>query len=326
MSKNNAFDLFDVSVDNIKDNTVSLDQDLYKPSPENGRNGTYSSIVRFVPWHGDTHNPIIKKWTVFVEDPITSKKRTVDCPSTVNEKSVLRELFFKFYNSNSAIDKELANKFKRKRACYALVYVIEDKNRPELEGKIMVFRFGAILLEKILNEMQPKGIGRPRKPFDPFLGRPFSLVVSKRGGYANYDSCEFLDESWPLVINGKTIDRETTEPSEILEWLKANSPDLSKYEYKKWDEQTVEFVNEAIRNTVPNGRVIESTLNSSTSKSTSMDSFEDDFNDSNVKPSSNSSKVSKSTSVKIEEDISNDDSISFDDDDDDFYSGLEDDE
>lgn len=323
MSKNDAFDIFNVSVSNIKDNTVSLDQDLYKPSPENGRNGTYSSIIRFLPWHMDTHNPIIKKWTVFVEDPITGKKRTIDCPSTVNDKSVLRDLFFKFYNSTSARDKELANKFKRKKACYALVYVIEDKNKPELEGKIMVLRFGEIIYQKILTEMEYRStLGKERKPFDPYEGRPFNLIVNKRGGYANYDSSTFLDEAWPLVIDGNQIDRETTDPQDILKWLKNNSPDMSKYEYKKWDEQTTEFVNDAIRNTVPNGKIIEGALKST---NTNMDNFEDDFSNSEASSKSKTSKVSKSTTpVNIEDDIEDSDDISFGDDDDDFYSGLDD--
>jgi hypothetical protein len=35
------------------------------------------------------------------------------------------------------------------------------------------------------------------------------------------------------------------------------SPDLGAYDYQEWDQQTEDFVNEAIRNTVPGGRIIE---------------------------------------------------------------------
>lgn len=323
MSKSN-FDMFDVSIENIKDQSTSMiDQDLYKPSPENGRNGTYSSIIRFIPWHGDVQNSLVKKWTIFLEDPVSGKKKTVDCPSTNNEKSIFRDLFFKYYNSNSVREKELSEKFKRKRNCYSLVYIIEDKNRPELEGKIMVFKFGQKILERIQDEMTPKLGGRARKPFDPISGRPFSLVVTKKGGYANYDNSSFLDEPWPLMINGKQIDSDSTEPEDIMNWLKTNSPDLSKYTYKKWDDQTTEFVNEAIRNIVPNGKVIEEVMNLSKSKPSA------DSNESSVsKPSSNVTKTS-AKSLNIEEDITTDskdldDEINFDDDDDDFYSGLND--
>lgn len=322
MSKSN-FDMFDVSIENIKDQSTSMiDQDLYKPSPENGRNGTYSSIIRFIPWHGDVQNSLVKKWTIFLEDPVSGKKKTVDCPSTNNEKSIFRDLFFKYYNSNSVREKELSEKFKRKRNCYSLVYIIEDKNRPELEGKIMVFKFGQKILERIQDEMTPKLGGRARKPFDPITGRPFSLVVTKKGGYANYDTSTFLDEPWPLMINGKQIDSDSTEPEDIMNWLKANSPDLSKYSYKKWDDQTTEFVNDAIRNIVPNGKVIEEVMNSARSKSSSVS------DEPSVTKSSPSVTKTSAKSLNIEEDITDstesDEEINFDDDDDDFYSGLND--
>ena len=311
-----GFDIFDFSTEDIKDakSVGSLDLDLYKPSPENGRNGSYSSIIRFIPWWKDSKNSIVKKWTVFLEDTISGKKRTVDCPSTVNEKSVIRDMFFKLYNSNSVREKELAEKFKRKRACYSLVYIIKDENRPELEGKILILRFGAKILDKVINEMAPPLGGRPRKPFDPFAGRPFSLIVTKKGGYANYDDCYFLDEPWPLRINNEEIDKDVTKPDDIIKWLETSSPNLETYYYKKWDDQTTDFVNEAIKNTVPNGRIIEDTISVSKGKSSAS-----------IAEKSDSIKTVSSSPVNIEDDIVSSDSndINFDNDDDDFYKGLE---
>jgi len=315
-----SFDIFDVTSDDIKDTNVVLsDSNLYKPSPENGRNGTYNSIIRFIPFWSDAKKSIVNKYTYFLEDPISGKKRTVDCPSSINEKSVLRDLFFKLYKSNSIREKELSEKFKRKKTCYSLVYIVKDENKPELEGKIMVFKFGQKIFDKIQNELEPPLLGKPRKPFDPFMGRPFSLIVTKKGGYTNYDDSYFLDEPWPLKINGEHITKDNIEPETLLNWLKEHSPSLEPYVYKKWDDQTQEFVNEFIRNTVPNGALIESAL-SSKSREVVVDS----------KPAVKS-KVEKASasSLTIEDDISttsiSDDDIDFDDDDDDFYKGLSDD-
>jgi len=316
------FDIFDVTSADIKEtNIVVSDSNLYKPSPENGRNGSYSSIVRFIPLWKDAKKSIINKWTYFLEDPISGKKRTVDCPSSENEKSVLRDMFFKLYKSNSVREKELAEKFKRKKTCYSLVYIVKDENKPELEGKIMVFKFGQKIFDKIQNEMEPPLLGKPRKPFDPFMGRPFSLIVTKKGGYTNYDDSYFLDEPWPLKINGNHIDKETIEPDELLNWLKENSPSLDSYMYKKWDEQTQDFVNEFIRNTVPNGALIESALSSKTREVV--------IENKPSAPKASAQKTSAS-SLNIEDDLvstttSLDDDINFDDDDDDFYKGLSDD-
>lgn len=313
------FDIFDVTSDDIKETSaVVSDTNLYKPSPEYGRNGSYNAIIRFIPFWSDAKKSIINKWTYFIEDPISGKKRTVDCPSTVGEKSVLRDLFFKLYKSNSIREKELAEKFKRKKTCYSLVYIVKDENKPELEGKIMVFKFGQKIFDKIQNEMAPPLAGKPRKPFDPFSGRPFSLIVTKKGGYTNYDDSYFLDEPWPLKIDGKHIERESIEPEDIIKWLEQNSPSLEPYVYKKWDEQTHEFVNEVIRNTVPNGALIESTIKPKTREVVI---------ESSPSKKANVEKASAS-SISIEDDISTssiiDDDIDFDDDDDDFYKGLND--
>jgi hypothetical protein len=94
---------------------------------------------------------------------------------------------------------------------------------------------------------------------------------------------------------------------------------LNPYTYKKWDEQTQEFVNEVIRNTVPNGALIESALSPKT-REVVIES----------KPKSKpTSEKTSASSVSIEDDIISstsidDDDISFDDDDDDFYKGLND--
>jgi hypothetical protein len=316
------FDIFDVTSDDIKDSNHAVsDTNLYKISPENGRNGTYNSIIRFVPFWKEPKKSLLNKWTYFLEDPVSGKKRSVDCPSTENEKSVLRDIFFKLYKSNSIREKELAEKFKRKKTCYSLVDVVKDENKPEYEGKIMVFKFGSKIFDKIQNELAPPLLGSPRKPYDPFTGRPFSLIVTKKGGYTNYDDSYFLDEPWPLKINGKHIEKTQVEADDIINWLKENSPSLEPYLYKKWDEQTQEFVSEVIRNTVPNGALIESTLSGVKTREVVLESSP---------RSKQSAEKATVSSISIEDDIISstsldDDDIKFDDDDDDFYKGLSDD-
>jgi len=150
-----------------------------------------------------------------------------------------------------------------------------------------------------------------------FEGRPFNLIVTKKGGYTNYDESYFLDEPYPVKINGRQISKDNITPSEVMEWLEKNSPDLGVYAYKPWDEQTHEFVSEAIRNIVPNGSLIGETLSKPASREVKFD---------NPTPSAPKQSSVKTNSVDIEEDISvstDVPDINFDDDDDDFYSGIE---
>jgi len=322
---NANFDIFNVSFEDIANTSgnTANDASIFKPTPETGRNGTYNAYIRFLPWWKDSKNSIISKWSVFLEDPISGKKRSVDCPSTIGEKSVLKDMFFKLFKSNSVREKELAEKFKRKKNCYSLVYIVKDENFPENEGKVMIFKYGTKIHDKIINESAKPAlsIGRERKPFSVFEGRPLHLIVTKKGGYTNYDDSYFLDEPYPIKINGKHISEDNITPEELTKWLQDNSPDLSAYEFKSWDEQTREFVNDVIKNSVPNGNLIGDVL---TRTITPENNFE-----ASAKSSASSKSAVKTASreINIEEDISSTEAdssdINFDDDDDDFYAGLE---
>ena len=41
----------------------------------------------------------------------------------------------------------------------------------------------------------------------------------------------------------------------ILEYLQTASPDLEKYDFQEWDEDTTQYVNNVVANTVPGGRM-----------------------------------------------------------------------
>jgi hypothetical protein len=66
-----------------------------------------------------------------------------------------------------------------------------------------------------------------------------------------------LDEKVPVTIDGAKMEKTPESLSKIKTYLET-SPDLASYDYQEWDQQTEDFVNEVIRNTVPGGRMIES--------------------------------------------------------------------
>ena len=230
----------------------------YKPTVDKGKNGIYQSVIRFVPWYKNPANSIIEKWVCFLEDPIENKGRFVDCPTTIGQPSPLHDMYWKLKNSDDVRKQEQAKIFSRNKRYFALIQVIKDKNAPELEGKILIWQFGKKIFDKYNAVVHPvselEGVEvNPNNPFDLFEGRPLQLTITKVSGYANYDQSKFLDTSYPLMlVEGegdskvmKKIDR-TTNKQEIVNFLKANSPDLGKYEFKPWDEDTKQYVNKII--------------------------------------------------------------------------------
>lgn len=253
--ENQLQDLFNLSADDLVQEKKSTNTDVYKPTPEKGKEGVYSAVIRFIPWHQNPKKSIMKKWTAWLTDPLSEKSRYVDCPSSVGKESPLRTIWNKLNYSDSAADKKLAKAFSRRQQFASLVQIIKDDNNPELVGQILVYTYGVKIHDKIQEKLKPE-FGEPHNPFDPFEGKAFHLKLTKVGGYNNYDSCKFLDNTQSILVNGKPAEKSTEGMEKLVEYLKSDSPDLTKYDYQEWNEETHKFVQDVIRNTIPNGRKI----------------------------------------------------------------------
>ena len=123
------------------------------------------------------------------------------------KKSVLKDIFWKLKNSHSAADQELARGFSRKEDYYSLIQIVQDKNNPELEGKIMIFKFGRKLNDMLEAQLKPE-YGDTCNPFDLFEGKLFSVHTRKVGEWNNYDLCSFVGDRGPIEINGKRMEKK----------------------------------------------------------------------------------------------------------------------
>jgi hypothetical protein len=240
--------LFNPEVE-IKEQT-SKNADEYSPSADKGSNGIYHAIIRFVPnWQDPTHGSIQEKWVAWLVDPLTNKGKTIDCPSSVGKPSPLQDMYWKLKKSDNVAMQQKADIFSRRHSFASLVQVIKDKHNPDLEGKILVYRYGVKIWEKINAELKPL-IGEKHDPFNLFTGKAFELKITKVSGYNNYDQSRFIEQRIPLCIpdnKGKLIPiNKNNDKEEVFNWVKENSPDLSKYAFKEWDNDTYEFVNNII--------------------------------------------------------------------------------
>lgn len=230
---------------------TSKNADEYQPSADKGVNGVYQAIIRFIPWWQDpTHGSIQEKWTLWLVDPITERGRLIDCPSSIGKPSVLQDMYWKLKKSDNVSMQSKAEVFSRRHSYASLIQVIKDKQNPELDGKILVYRYGVKLWEKINAELKPL-IGEKHDPFDIVNGKPFGLVITKVSGYNNYDQSKFIsDHKIPLCIpneKGKLIPiTANSDKKKVFEWVKENSPDLSKYAYKEWNQEVHDYVNGVI--------------------------------------------------------------------------------
>jgi len=246
--KENYDALFNPNVE-IKE-PISKNADEYSPSADKGQGGVYKAIIKFVPWwKNPTHGSIQEKWVAWIEDPITQKGRAVDCPSSIGKASILQDMYWKLKKSDNIAMQKKAEIFSRRHTFASLIQVIKDQQQPELEGKILVYRYGIKIWDKINAELKPL-IGQKHDPFDILNGKIFGLVITKVSGYNNYDQSKFLNDKLPLCIPNKdgklTPISDQSNKSEVFNWVKENSPDLEKYGFKEWDQETHDYVNHII--------------------------------------------------------------------------------
>lgn len=239
----------------------------FRPSyKKGGDSGKFEAVIRFLP---NPENPkdlsIIQKWTVFLKNPLTDQGKTIDSPSTVGEPDPLTQMFFALRNSKNAQAAALQDNFKRHQNFYSLVQVIECPQDPSLTNKILIWKYGIKIYEKICQEKTPVMQGQaPRQPFDLFKGRPFKVVAVKQQNFNNLDQSFFFDIQYPancmrLVVDNPqapgqkqvvpaTLEMAQTEQGRqlISNFLTENAPKLSEYMYHPWDEETKKYVDDMI--------------------------------------------------------------------------------
>jgi len=239
----NEFDIFSVGVNDLDtgEQQAKGGSDLYTPKPDQGQDGVYRSLVRFLPNLKNPRKPFIRKYVYWLEDR-EGNGFYVDSPSTVGDKCPVQDMFFKLRNSESAVDKKASEGLKRREVYYALVQVVKDPQNRDLEGQVKVYKFGYKIKTKIDEELNPQ-FDEPTQVFDPFEGKNFELVISKKGGYPNYDSCKFQGTRSPMVLNGEPVNDSDESRKAILEYLK-DAPDLNNFDYQAWnDEQRGKVMN-----------------------------------------------------------------------------------
>jgi hypothetical protein len=258
----NFNDLFNLSSDSfVTPLSKGKFEEVYKPTADKGKDGVYKALIRFVPWYKNPNGGSKrKKYYLWCEDPISNESFAVDCPSSVGKPSPIKNAFWAFKKSTSAKEQEYAKYFSRGEVYSAVIQIVKDDHQPELEGKLMVYQFKVKINDKIEAELKPEFGVAPCNPFDLFEGRMFALHITKKAGYNNYDNCKFIGEKTPILIDGKQLTKTQDDMSKVFEFLKTNSPDLDKYEYKEWTpESETKFAN-YVKNVIPDNRLVSQIL------------------------------------------------------------------
>jgi len=255
------FDIFNLGVDDVdthKQAASTGSNDLYKPDAEQGKDGTYKALIRFVPNPANPRNSLVKKYVHWLKDA-GGEGKLVDSPSSIGDKCPIADAFFKLRKSDSAVDRKMSEQLKRREQYYALVKVIKDPQFPEFEGTYKIFKFGYKIKEKIDEELKP-AFGEPTQVFDLFEGKNFELIITRQNDYNNYDKSKFSPSKSAILVDGSPAEK-TKENMSVIKAELDKAPLLEPYEYKVWDDQTRDFVNSILRQYLNPGSAMEDIVN-----------------------------------------------------------------
>ena len=175
-------------VEKMNKGAGGVDDRLWKPEVDKAGNGY--AVIRFLPAPEGEELPWAKLYTHafqgpggwFIENSLT----------TLGQKDPVSEYNSMLWNNGTDAGKDAARKQKRKLTYISNIYVVKDPANPQNEGKVMLYKYGKKIFDKLTAAMQPEFEDEEAiDPFDFWAGANFKLKAKNVAGYRNYDSSEF---------------------------------------------------------------------------------------------------------------------------------------
>lgn len=228
------------SIDNLRskitkseDNKDNFRDDRFY-YPERDERGNASVIIRFLPEPEGEDMPWVKTYNHSYKGP--GGYFIEECPTTIGKECPMCELNAALVNeyggwdSTPESEKALIRKRKRRIQYITNILVVEDKRNPELNGKVMLFKFGPKIFEKIKSALEPEfDEDEPLNPIDPFEGVDFNLRIRKVDGMTNYDKSTFSTKKRPIAETDEEIEAIWRREYKLAEFI-------SEDRFKSYDE------------------------------------------------------------------------------------------
>lgn len=159
-------------------------------TPDVDKSGNGYAVIRFLPAPDGEDKPYVRLWEHAFKGPggwYIEKSLT-----TLGEKDPCSEYNSQLWATGLKENQEQVRRQKRKLTFIANIYVVSDKNRPENEGKVFLYKFGKKIFDKLTAAMTPEFEDEdPMNPFDLWEGANFKLKIREVEGYRNFDKSEF---------------------------------------------------------------------------------------------------------------------------------------
>jgi hypothetical protein len=208
------------------------DDRFWAPTRDKAGNGY--AVIRFLPAKAGEDLPWVRYWDHGFKGP-TGLWYIENSLTSVGQQDPVSESNSVLWNTGRDEDKAIARDRKRRLHHVSNVLIVSDPAHPENEGKVMLYKFGKKIFDKIMDVMQPQFADEdPVNPYDFWEGADFKIKIRKVEGWVNYDKSEFASPS--ALYSG-----EEDRLEEIYNKLYSLKDFVDPKNYKSYDELKAKF-------------------------------------------------------------------------------------
>ena len=191
---------------------------------ERDKTGNGAAVIRFLPpsaVDGDDALPWVRVFDHGFKGP-SGKWYIENSLTTLNQKDPVSEYNSQLWNSTTddqSWQRKQAREQKRRLHYVSNILVISDPKNPENEGKVMLFKYGKKIFDKITMLMNPEFEGDvPVNPFDMWAGANFKIRIRTVDGYPNYDQSLF-DAVKPISDDDEQLEKLWNRQHSLKEFV-----------------------------------------------------------------------------------------------------------
>ena len=204
------------------------DQDNRFWQPEVDKSGNGYAVIRFLPAPDGEDVPFVRIFDHGFKGP-NGQWYIEKSLTTIGKQDPVSEYNTQLWATGIQANQDQVRKQKRKLNFISNIYVVSDKAHPENEGKVMLYKYGKKVFDKLNAAMNPEFDDEdPINPFDLWTGANFKLKIRNVEGYRNYDKSEF-DSPAPLMDDDSDLESLWKKEHSLQEFLKEEH-------YKSYDE------------------------------------------------------------------------------------------
>lgn len=230
-SRNNDFSKIANEFEKVANPEAKSYEDDRFWKPERDKAGNATATIRFLPRTEGDELPWVKLFSHAFKGP-TGRWYIENSLSTIGKPDPVGELNGQLWNSTTddkSPEREQARAQKRKLNYIANVLIINDPKHPEHNGKVMLYKFGKKIFDKIMDKARPTFEDQdPVNVFDYWEGANFKLRIKTVDRYPNYDASEFEPVS-PIADSDEEILEIANKQYKLSEFLDEKN-------FKSYDE------------------------------------------------------------------------------------------